>query len=163
MLTQDYLKTILEYQHLTGIFIWKIRPAMSVLEGSIAGSITGTPNYIYITIKGKPYAAHRLAFLYMTGNIPKFIDHKDTNKLNNKWDNLREASSVENQANKPVSVTNKLGIKGVCWNTRESRFEAYVQKKGHKKQTKKFKTLEEAVAWVQEARELLHGDFANHG
>lgn len=163
MLTQELLKTLLEYEPLSGNFIWRIRPAMSIHEGSIAGSITGTPKYIYITIKGKPYAAHRLAFLYMTGTIPKFIDHKDTNKLNNKWCNLREASHEENQANRPTSVTNKLGVKGVCWNVRERCFEAYVQKKGYKKQTKKFKTLEEAVVWVQETRQQLHGDFANHG
>jgi hypothetical protein len=36
----------------------------------------------------------------MVGYIPKCIDHKDQNKLNNAWCNLREASHQQNNLNK---------------------------------------------------------------
>ena len=48
------------------------------------------------------YRAHRLAFLYMKGYIPKLIDHKDRNGLNNKWNNLREANKSTNGADKSL-------------------------------------------------------------
>lgn len=58
--------------------------------------------------------ANRLAWLYMTGKWPKeIIDHRDLDKSNNIWDNLREATYTENNYNVPTISTNTSGYKGV--------------------------------------------------
>ena len=66
-----------------------------------------------IGINGKIYRAHRLAWLYMTGKWPKEeIDHKDTNSLNDKIENLRICNDFQNKANRKTPSTNKTGFKG---------------------------------------------------
>lgn len=72
-------------------------------------------NYIRISFKTRQFYLHQIAFAIMVGYIPEEVDHKDLNKLNNKWDNLREASHAENASNMKMRRNNKAGMKGVSW------------------------------------------------
>jgi hypothetical protein len=94
MLTQERLKEILDYNHETGIFTWKIEPPnRPYLKGKEAGCYD-KDGYIQIRIKGIGYSAHHLAFLFMEGYLPEGqVYHKDRIKDHNWWDNLREASN----------------------------------------------------------------------
>lgn len=65
MLTQDRLKTVLDYNPETGIWIWKLHYFIR-LVGERAGRRTAA-GYRQIQIDGKQYYEHRLAFLYMLG------------------------------------------------------------------------------------------------
>lgn len=70
--------------------------------------------YIWVQIDGRKYSAHRLAWFYMTGAWPvNQIDHKDTDRSNNKWNNLREATRSQNGANRHPQRNTLTGIKGV--------------------------------------------------
>lgn len=99
MLTQAQLKEILTYNPDTGDFVWK--------NGRPAGSTKNikrpnrTPiSYIIVGVRGRNYRAHRLAWLYMTGEFPAtFLDHKDGDGLNNRWGNLRLATPRQNGYN----------------------------------------------------------------
>lgn len=42
-----------------------------------------------ISIQGKSYKLHRLAFLYMTGSIPTEVVHLNGDKTDNRFRNLR--------------------------------------------------------------------------
>ena len=55
--------------------------------------------YTYIKIYNKRYRAHRLAFLYMTGEIPKLVDHINRLPWDNTWTNLRATNHRENALN----------------------------------------------------------------
>lgn len=107
----ERLKQLFWYDPNTGIFI-------RLKDGSIAGSTKQSRvPYVLICVDGKQYYAHRLAWVYMTGSEPKgLVDHKDTNSLNNKWENLREATKSQNGLNSKVRSTNKLGVKGISKN-----------------------------------------------
>lgn len=91
-MNQELLKEHLNYDPDTGIFTW--------IKGSRIEKQAGSLNsrgYRQLRIKGKSYLAHRLAFMYMTGNFPEnTVDHIDCNKDNNAWANLRSLSSADN-------------------------------------------------------------------
>jgi len=113
MLTQDRLKEVLHYDPETGVFTRLVSTNNRVKVGAVAGTIHHT-GYCRIKIDGKDYLAHRLAFLYMTGEFPKDqADHIDGNPANNRWSNLRECTHAENQQNrasKPGSTSKHVGI-----------------------------------------------------
>jgi hypothetical protein len=114
MLSQDKLKSLLQYDKDTGYFYWK-QNRQKVKIGNVAGH-NAKNGYCYIMIDGKSYRSHRLVWLYVYGNFPKHqIDHINRNKLDNRLENLREASKEINARNKGLRKTNKSGVTGVYW------------------------------------------------
>jgi hypothetical protein len=50
----------------------------------------GLDGYRYVKIDGQEYRADHFAHFYMTGEWPKHeIVHRDGNRANNAWDNIR--------------------------------------------------------------------------
>jgi HNH endonuclease len=127
-LTADRLRELLHYDPETGNFTWRVRVARRVHVGDVAGSVCrdrlrgGHIAHAYRrnTIgggrHGRRYPAHRLAWLYMTGEWPGGdLDHIDRNPTNNRWANLRLATNSQNQANTVAWATGTSGFKGVNW------------------------------------------------
>lgn len=94
----EELKENVKYEPETGVFYWvKSRYRKCVGQPIKTDKSSG---YERISVLNKRYSVHRLAWFYMTGLWPKEeVDHKDTNPLNNKWDNLKEASRLINCEN----------------------------------------------------------------
>ena len=158
MLTQERVKELFYYAN--GLLIWKNVNGRRIKVGDIAGSTT-TNGYNVIGIDGKRYLTHRIIYLYHKGYLPKFVDHKDNNPLNNSIENLRECSHSENMFNKRVQSNSKTGVKGV-WQVESGRFVAqlHLNKTLH---IGTFDTVEEATKAIEEKRKELHGSFANNG
>ena len=106
-ITAERLREVLHYDPDTGIFTWIKNTGYKRMAGKVAGKVS-SHGYISIGIDRLNLYAHRLAFLYMTGKIPKEIDHIDTIRHNNKWANLREATRTFNNANRTASKIRKL-------------------------------------------------------
>lgn len=159
-LTQDELKKWMRYDPETGVFIRTVKRG-----GHPAGEVAGTAHpdgYWQIKINGKFYLAHRLAWLYMTGGWPLFIDHKDLDKRNNRWTNLRNCTKSQNTCNSGVRSDNTSGIKGVNWSKEHNAWAARVQINGLRIHLGYFDDLELAELVVKEARESNHKDFCRH-
>ena len=74
MLIQDRLKELFSYDPLTGVFI-NLQSSGKRKAGNIAGS-KHNAGYVKIFADGASYLAHRLAHLYMTGELPtEHMDH----------------------------------------------------------------------------------------
>ena len=71
--------------------------------------------YLRIQIGTRKYLVHRIAFLLMKGRWPNELDHRDLDRTNNRWANLREVTHQQNTLNGPMRSTNKSGFKGVSW------------------------------------------------
>ena len=101
MITQEYLKSVLYYDKDTGLFTWKISNKKGhVKEGKLAGS-KDNRGYVKIQINKKDYTAHRLAWFYIYGEWPKqVIDHINRIKFDNRIENLRDVSVLENNKNR---------------------------------------------------------------
>ena len=113
MITTQRLRTLLEYNPLTGEWKWRVNRRGGAKAGQFAGTIDRN-GYVTIGVDGGLYKAHRLAWLYMTESWPRDqIDHIDRDKTNCRWSNLREATTTDNAGNSKIRKNNKSGFKGV--------------------------------------------------
>lgn len=112
-LTHERLTTLLSYDKDAGCLHWKTHRAGQPKPGTVAG-VVAPDGYRKIRVDGENYQAHRLIWLYMTGNWPTSeIDHINLDKSDNRWANLREASHKQNMRNVARRKRNKTGYKGV--------------------------------------------------
>lgn len=161
-ITQSELKNILIYNPKNGEFRRKISTNRNNKPNQLVGSLRKN-GYISIFIKNKSYLAHRLAWLYMTGEWPTDqIDHVNHIRKDNKWLNLRAATSNQNQRNKSLSKNNKSGFSGIYWCNKRSKWCAEIKLNNKKKHLGRFKNINDAIIARQMA-EYKYGFHANHG
>jgi hypothetical protein len=164
MLTQVRLKELLHYDPETGKWTWLVTRGAAHIGDVV--SCKDARGYIQFNVEGKLRKAARLAWFYMTGEWPPDeIDHKDRNRLNNRWDNLRLATHSQNMANRNVSSNNLIGIKGVMAvrSMKSKPFRARVLIDGKSKHLGYFATSELANAAYMKAASEYHGEFAYDG
>lgn len=124
----SHLKAIIRYDESTGLFTW-IKGRQRVASGSAAGCITGN-GYCSITIFGRRYYAHRVAWLWFYGRWPNGqIDHIDGNRSNNSIKNLRECSQKENAQNR-IGVNKTSSHIGVSWDDENKKWRAQIRVDG---------------------------------
>ena len=160
MLNQKILKELLFYSVITGEFYWlKLSANNQVKVGDVAGALTKS-GYKQISVNGKLYLAHRLAWFWVTGEWPKNdIDHKNGIPNTNYWLNLRDATKSQNQYNRKINSNSKSGIKGVYWCKTNKKWKAQIQ---HGKKCISLgyhETLENARIERSKAEKTLHGEF----
>ncbi len=158
MITQDELKKLFNYNHSTGIFTRLIATSRSSKVGEIAGALM-CDGYITISIYYKRYPAHRLAWLYMTGSMPKFlIDHINGIKNDNRIDNLREATPSQNGQNKRKATSGNIasGLLGVSWDKSRNKWVARIKLNYKLKHIGFFNDKYEAHAAYLKEKRVLH-------
>lgn len=164
MLTKERLKVLLKYDWKTGIFTWLLGRGNTAHKGDVAGTVAtlGGKNYILMSVDGKRYLAHRLAFLYITGQFPpSMVDHDDGDGLNNAFLNLRYATAKTNMLNCRLYKNNTSGITGVKFNINENRWVGDITKDGNR-HTKLFDDFFEAVCY-RKSLEISLKFNKNHG
>jgi hypothetical protein len=166
-LTQEELLSLLNYEPTTGMFTWKPRPNLPSFKRINEPAGFRKDNYIVIKIGNKSYPAHRLAWLYMTGELPPasmLIDHKNGKRDDNRWDNLRLATPVQNSMNRAVPRNNTSGHIGVTreFKTGEERWRAKINFNGLRRDLGHYATIDEAIAARRAAEAKLHGEWGGH-
>jgi hypothetical protein len=88
------------------------------------------------------------------------VDHKNRDRLDNRYDNLRHATPSQNQWNTGLRKDSQTGVKGVHWSQRAQRYRATIKANGKTVAIGQYESLAEAAAARQDAAEKLHGEFA---
>ncbi|SAK95749.1 HNH endonuclease [Caballeronia temeraria] len=160
-LTAERVRDLLHYEVVTGRFYWKKCARIGFQSKRAGTQVTG--GYTGIKVDGTRYQAHRLAWLWVTGQWPsELIDHENGSPGCNAWHNLRDATPEQNQWNKRVHRNSTSGVKGVSWSKEREKWVAQVCVGGKNRNMGRYATFEEAVAAIQTARAKLHGEFARH-
>ena len=159
-LTQERLKEIVSFDQDTGIFTRKLKA-----KGAVVGSVVGyqkSNGYIAISIGLKKYYAHRLAWLYVYGKLPKNdIDHIDGNRKNNKIKNLRDVSRTENLQNlKKAKTHNKsTGLLGAYFHKQIGKFTSRIKVNKKNIYLGLFDTAEQAQQAYLNAKKQFHSGY----
>lgn len=149
---------VLRSRPTAGRLTWLVRHENMNHPAGHRNKVTG---YVMISFENQLYAAHRLAWYFIHGEVPQLplhIDHINRDKMDNRIGNLRIATSAQNQANANMLVTNTSGIKGVA--RRGDRWRAFIRINGRPKHLGTFDTKELAAEAYRSAAKAIRGEFA---
>lgn len=126
------------------------------------GTLNGD-GYRIASYKTKRYGVHRIIWLLKTGSWPdKEIDHENGIRDDNKWSNLRPATSAQNGINKPRFKNNSSGYRGVSWQKLMNKWEARIMFQKKTMVLGYYETKEDAYyAYCSKCVEL-YGEFAHN-
>ena len=125
-LTAQRLKQFLNYDPESGVFTWLVSPNNRAKVWAVAGH-AHPHGYVKIGVDGEEYLAHRLAWLYMTGEWPHAeVDHANCVRSDNRWSNLRPATRKQNRTNSRVLPSTVSGMKGVYRQTKGKPWRAQI-------------------------------------
>lgn len=158
MITQKQLQELVFYAD--GKLFW-CQHRYEKRNGTELGYISAN-GYVRTEIQGKKYYVHRLIFLYHHGYFPANVDHINGNRLDNRLENLREATSAQNNHNRSQDRRNKSGFKGVCWSKAVKKWHVQVGISNFQQSFGYFDDIELADLVAQEARDKYHKGFAKH-
>lgn len=159
MISKQHLNELFEYKD--GVLYWKVARSNRLKIGQKAGA-TATDKRERICLNGKLLLTHRIIFAMHHDYWPKYIDHIDCDRSNNKIENLREITVAKNQWNTKIKSNNTSGIKGVSYDSTRNKWIALVIANKKKYFLGRFDTIAEAEKTVKIAREQIHGEFARH-
>jgi hypothetical protein len=126
-----------------------------------AASAKSRSGYPIVTVDGHTHFAHRLIWLFVTGAWPiGAIDHRNENKADNRWVNLRDVSSAHNAHNRrTANLNNAAGLLGAHFHRGSGRYRARIRVNGRQLHLGEFDTAEEAHAVYLRAKRDLHPGF----
>lgn len=160
MATNDFsiegLKSIIHYDRKTGV-IRRIFNHGTCVPCDVVLGKESKQGYIKVSVFGKLYGAHRIAWFYVRGRWPVGdIDHIDGNKANNAFSNLREVShcvNIQNQVKaRKGSSSGFLGVSAAPFN----KWVARIAVDGKNKYLGHYTTPEDAHEAYLNAKRKMH-------
>jgi hypothetical protein len=156
--TQQELKEIFDYDP-EGFLVWRKPKPGKAKPGQRAGSRANKDWYASISLNRVTWAAHRLIFIWHHGFLPPEVDHINRDKADNRIENLRAATRVSNGANRSLNSNSTTGHRNISYDPVRRKWCVAI-KAGSTVLSKRFSSLDEAVAAAQTFRKLLFGDFS---
>lgn len=163
-ITYEFVRERFDYDP-EGYLIWK-----EGVNNQFVGKRAAGPDKKYwmiqFTTPKKKVRAHRLIFLWHHGYLPKpplTVDHANQNKLDNRIENLREATHQQQRANTKRTTRNTTGLKGVTKANASGKHVAMIGVDGENVYLGCYTTAEEAHAAYVKAAEEIFGEFASGG
>lgn len=161
-ISHNELCEIVFYNPNTGEFIRR-KKGRGIAQGTVCGFVERN-GYVRIRVKGQRYQAHRLAWFMIHKRWPKDqIDHVNGDRSDNRIENLREASSLQNAMNKSIFSNNKSGLKCVFYDKSKGCWFYSVQSEGLRERKGNFKTKEEAYSAFLDIAKYIHGEYFYEG
>jgi hypothetical protein len=164
-ITQERLRELLDYDPETGIFRWRVASSPYARHHTYAvGDVAGhsqSRGYLAMWLDGRKYLAHRLAWLYVHGVMPDDdMDHVNRTRTDNRIENLRPASRVQNNGNAALPKHNTSGVKGVRWHKQRGKWVAQISIGNRCRYLGIFGSKDDAADAYRKAAQEHFGEFA---
>lgn len=160
-ITQTRLKELFRYDKDSGVFTRLETKTYNAKKGDKAGYVN-TIGYVAIRVDGKLHLAHRLAWVYEHGYMPKEVDHINHNRADNSISNLREVDRLSNNRNQSIKPSNTSGTTGVYWSKDRNKWVAQISVNDKIIGLGRFIEKDDAIKARKEA-EVKYGFHENHG
>lgn len=102
----------------------------------------------------------RMHRVILACNLDEMVDHQNHNTLDNRRNNIRKCSGVQNAWNRRNRSTNKTGYKGVSFRKDTGRWRAGICAHLTRKWLGNFTSAEDAARAYDEAARRIYGEFA---
>ena len=168
----EWLRDRLEYRG--GMLFWKQRPisdffderAFKIWNSQNANRRAGSSmsnGYRMVSMLGTKFLEHRIIFQMEKRALRagETVDHSDQNHVRNEVDNFRGCTHAQNLMNQPGRRPGSALPKHVYWSKREQRYKVAMRANGSVHNIGTYSDLEIASAAAKEARDRLHGEFAD--
>lgn len=150
-ITHEKLLTVLTYQSETGLFGWRPDLPHRGRYKEEVGHIDAHGRR-YINIRRRSYAAHRLAWFYVTKNWPiGSIVPINGDYLDLRFDNLKEVTAQEMSMVRRPRENQTSGTTGVSWVPSRNKWVAYITINYKRRHLGHFDTKAEAAQAYQAA------------
>lgn len=107
---------------------WSANKWNTRFAGKEAFTATRNDGYRIGSVNGRLLRAHRVAWVVHYGEWPaEDIDHIDGDPTNNRINNLRDVSNLENHRNEKKSANNTSGFNGVHWDAANKKWRALIK------------------------------------
>lgn len=164
IITAAEARELLAYDPDTGILTWRVSRGR-MRAGQEAGSLSpqGKGHRRNVSVNGRSYKAHRLAWLIVHGEWPEGrLDHRNGDASKNRLGNLRPATQQQNMRNRRAGSHNESGLKGVskAKSSKSDRWYARIDIGGQVKCLGSYGSPEEAHEAYLKAEAEHFGDFA---
>lgn len=149
-LNQRLVRKLFRYEN--GNLFWRVRTNSRICFDRPVG-VPHTNGYVTTKIFRRTMYVHRLVYLFCKGTTPKYIDHINRKRDDNRIENLRECSHSDNHGNRE-----RLG--GIKFNEKHGNWKARITKNKTHFWLGTFPTKAEAVEAYNKASKKLFGSFA---
>lgn len=168
-LTADRARILFRYDEATGS-LYRNFPAGGQPAGKVEMNISKS-GYLRVMVDRKRIQAHRLIWLIKTGKFPfGVIDHKNRNKTDNRWSNLRDVSEKENGMNKhsTINMDMKIQSKNGIWQDTESGLWIAQIDVGSRREQKpiylgEYNTYDDALSAYAKAQTIFKQEVKSNG